>query len=254
MKWLKLELPDKVFGLDTSLLTIFAPTLVIIVVAILSVGWIISPRIDDYTALKSKIKQVEDKTKTLSEKINYLKTIDMEQLAEDEKLINNALLPQKNSYLLVNIIRKLSEKFSYSVESFSVSLTDMKESEESETKSGYDSIPVEVKLIGSADNYIGFISEMEESLPLMSLKKFDIRKSGNMVELDLTISAYYSASKSKVDIAKLTLTDLTLSQTEGDLVARMSGFKPIEDMELIEGKLKLDSEYIQYQREDPFTL
>ncbi|MCX6726606.1 MAG: hypothetical protein NTY75_02195 [Candidatus Shapirobacteria bacterium] len=257
MKWLKLDLPDKIFGLDSGLLVIFIPTVVVVVLVILSFGWIISPRIDDYKANQAKITATQGKTKSLMEKINYLKTMDLEQLNKDESLVNNALLPQKNSYLLVNVIRKLSESYNYTVGSFSLSMDGLKEGGQPTgkiTSDGFASVPVEVVLLGSADNYVDFISAIEQSLPLMSLTRFEIKKSGTVVELDLTISAYYSAAMAEVDVNKLTLSDLTLNKDEADLIAKIGQFKPIENMQMVEGKLKLDQTFVQYDRKDPFTL
>jgi hypothetical protein len=257
MKWLKMDLPDKIFGLESGLLVIFVPTVVVVVLVILSFGWIISPRIDDYKASQVKIAATVEKTKSLTEKINYLKTMDLEQLANNEALVNNALLPQKNAYLLVNVIRKLSESYNYTVDSFSLSMGGLKEGGQPADKTktdGFASVPVTVVLLGSADNYVDFISAIEQSLPLMSLTGFDVKKNGTTVELDLTISAYYSAEMTNIDIDKLTLADLTLNKEEGDLVAKIGQFKPVENMEMVEGKLKLDQNFVQYDRKDPFTL
>jgi len=257
MKSIKLDLPDKVFGLETGLLTIFLPTVAVVILMILGFGWVISPRIDDFNANRAKIATTQEKTKILTEKINYLKTMDLEQLNKDQALVNNALLPQKNSYLLVNIVRKLSENYNYTVDSFSLSMGGLKEGAkptEEVVSDGFASVPVQVKLLGSAENYVDFISAIEESLPLMSLTKFDIKKSGEVVELDLIISAYYLAEKKTVDINKLTLADLTLKGEEGDLVAKIGQFKPVENMEMVEGKLKLDQDFVKYERQDPFTL
>lgn len=257
MKWLKLDLPDKIFGQETGLLMIFVPAVAVIILAILSFGWIISPRIDDYRATQDKITSTTQETKTLTEKIDYLKSIDLNQLNQDETLVNNALLPQKNSYLLVNIIRKLSESYNYTVDSFSVSMTGLKGSGQpagTTTTNGFASVPVEVVLLGSADNYVDFVSALEQSLPLMSLTKFEMKKSGTSVELDLTISAYYSPEVNNVDISKLSLADLTLTNDEGNLVSKIGQFKTVENLNLVGGQLKLDQNFVQYNRTDPFTL
>lgn len=46
-------------------------------------------------------------------------------MQRDEGLVSSALLPEKNAYFLVNVVRKIADKYGYMVDSFSVKLGDL---------------------------------------------------------------------------------------------------------------------------------
>ena len=120
MKISKLNLPEEIFGMETSLLVLFTPILGLIILILISVGLVISPKISEYQEMSGQYKTIEAQKKQLLEKERYLQSIDQEELNKNSSFIANAMLPQKNSYMLVEMVEKIVAKYGYQINSFLV--------------------------------------------------------------------------------------------------------------------------------------
>ena len=112
------KMPDKIFGISSSLIKLFLLPLGIILVFLFSLRVVIIPRISSITSVKNSISKIESEIDSTNEKRAYLAAVDQNELINNEKYLASAVLQAKNSYLLVGVIRDIADKFDYQVRSF----------------------------------------------------------------------------------------------------------------------------------------
>ncbi len=246
----KLKLPDKLFGVHTDILLLWIKPGLLLLFILLSVLGVFLPKIGEIQAKIQSIKNVDQKKVEVDQKRNYLLSVDQEEIKNNAELLSAGVLPEKNAYLLVKIIRNAVADVNYSVDEFSVSLGDIKDQENEINKSknlNYDKIPVKLTLIGPKENYLALVKVLENSLPLMSIDEYEMSSSGGVATIDAGVSAYYLKSVSNLKIENLTLADLTLKQEESDLLSKIKEFK----MMSVE-KIGESGTFVKYERTDPF--
>lgn len=250
------ELPDKMFGLDTALMIIFVKPVALLIVAVILFNLVVFPRIEEYDGLIASAASTEAKTKTYQQKINYLRSVDQESLKRDEDLVASALMPEKNSYYLVNVVRKIADRYGFRVDSFSVNLGELENNpEEAQIKDvkGYASIPVSLTMIGPKDQYYELALGLEKSLPILTIGSFDMKNLGVVSTIEMTVNGFYISEKKLVESDKLTLADLTLKQEETELVSKLGEFEVLTDVGDVVGRFDKQKEFVKYNREDPFS-
>lgn len=254
------KMPEKVFGISSSLIKIFFLPIGVIVVFILSLGSIIIPKFKSIKGLNTSIKTVKSQIKSTEEKKNYLLSIDQEELINNENYLSSAVLQEKNSYLLVGVIRNISDKYNFQIKSFSISPVKIKEGSENDSlkvaeKNVAVKIPINVILSGPDEKSLDLIKAIENSLPILFIDKFNKKTNMDIAELDLVISSYYIADKTDLISGDLTLTDLMPTKEETDLLTKITKFDKNDNMTkiLIDQKGE-EKSFIEYKRENPFTL
>lgn len=248
-----LNLPDKIFGLEKSFLFLFLPPLGLILIFLISLNLIMVPKMNEIGMVYKKIDEMKINTGKINEQNRYLLSIDQEELKKNADYLDNAVLKDKKSYLLVEIIRSVANRFDYQVDSFSLTPGELKEDEESIkiSPSGETiKMPITLSMVGPQEKRLDLIKALEKTLPILFIDKFETEMSGNLSNLNLVVSSYYVNDKTNMDTSNLTLDDLTLSKEESDLVKRISSFTKIESSQSGSGA----SEFQQYQRENPFSL
>lgn len=245
------NLPDKIFGLDKSLILLFLPPLGLVIVFLISLNLILMPNISNIGEVNKKIAEVKSNTNKTKEQNNYLTSINQAELIKNAEYLNNAVLKDKQSYLLVQVIRGVANNYGYQVESFSLTPGEIKSDESISISTSEETIkmPVTVSLIGPKEKNLEFISALEKSLPILFIDKFETKVLGSLDQLDLTVSSYYINDKSKTDTSNITLNDLILSKEEVALINRISSFTKIQNNQGTQ-----QSNFQQYQRENPFSL
>lgn len=252
-KFFSLNLPDKIFGLEKSFLFLFLPPLGLILIFLISLNLIMIPKMNEIGMVYKKIDEMKINTGKINEQNRYLLSIDQEELKKNADYLDNAVLKDKKSYLLVEIIRSVANRFDYQVDSFSLTPGELKEDEESIkiSPSGETiKMPITLSMVGPQEKRLDLIKALEKTLPILFIDKFETEISGNLSNLSLVVSSYYVNDKTNMDTSNLTLDDLTLSKEESDLVKRISSFTKIESNQSGSGA----SEFQQYQRENPFSL
>lgn len=245
-----LKLPDKIFGLEKSLLTLFLPPVGLLVLFFISLQLVLIPKVNQIGTVKQKIDTVKANTAKVTEQIKYLSSVDSEELQKNAEYLDNAVLRNKKSYLLVEIIRQVASNFDYQLESFSLTPGEIK-AEEKETTSikNMKKLPVNLTLYGPKDKSLDLVLSLEKTLPILFIDKYDISTSKNYSILKLSVSSYYIGDETNIDTSNIALSDLILSSDESALVEKISSFSKIE--ENTDGQI---SEFKQYQRENPFSL
>jgi hypothetical protein len=248
-----LNLPDKIFGLEKALLILFLPPIGLIFLFLISLNLILIPKISEIGVLKSKINEVSVNTKKIEEQNKYLMSIDQEELKKNADYLDNAVLKDKRSYLLVEIIRGVANKFDYQIESFSLTPGELKGEDSSKNSFSQDTVkmPVSLLMIGPKEKSLELISALEKTLPILFIDKFQTKNSGSLSQLDLVVSSYYVKDNVDLETSNVALNDLILSKEEKDLITKISSFIKIE------GNSQNETEsfvFQQYQRENPFSL
>jgi len=246
------KLPDKILGLEKSLLTLFLPPLILILIFFISLNFVLVPKINEIKIINKKISEINSKTDKVNEQIKYLNSIDQEELQKNADYLDNAVLKNKQSYLLVGIIREVANRFDYQVESFSLTPGELKDNEvKSKTSLGnMVKMPISLSLNGPKDKKLELISALERTLPILFIDKFETSTSGDIAKLNLMVSSYYLSDEINVDTSSVALSDLILSNEESALLDKISSFTKIEENQFNIGT----TEFKQYQRENPFSL
>jgi len=253
---LDLKLPDKIFGIETGLITMFLVPFLVIVVFIMSLLGIIIPKISQIFDISKNIQTVNAQIKLTNEKRAYLSAVDQELLQKDADYLDAAVLKEKKSYLLVGVIRKIADEYGFQIKSFSVSPGEMKGDSSTNLKVSNTDIavklPVKVVLVGQKDTSLNLIKGIENSLPILFIDNFETKTNLGAMELDLTISSYYVPEKEDLISGNLSLNDLKLTKDESDLVAEISQYNKIEGFET--GASESNQSFVSQERDNPFSL
>ncbi len=250
------NIPSTIFGLETAIIVVYFPIAVVIVLIIISLNLVIFPKINELNEVNRNLKNLEGQKKVVVEKRNYLLSINQEELKKNAEYVDNSLLPQKNGYLLVGIVRKIADKYGFQIDSFSVKPGEINKDTSQQpvsNKSGVAKLPLNLVVIGSQSRYLDFINGLEKSLPILSLDTLKMKNTSGISKLEMTISAYYIEDKTKFEIDKLTLNDLTLKKEESEILLKLSQFTVLEDLAGLESQIDTSKEFVKYERSDPFN-
>jgi hypothetical protein len=256
MKISKIELPEEIFGMETGLLVVFLPVVGLILLMIVTINLVLSPKIKEYQQMAGQYRMVNLQLGQVVQKKQYLQSIDQKELTKNATFIANAMLPQKNSYVLVEMVEKMAANYGYQINSFLVNPGEISGDDKAQQVakvSGVANIPVTLTIVGPASKYLDLINGLETSLPVLSLSSFKMKTTGDTAAIDLNISAYYITDTSTFDISKLTLADLTMSSAESAVITKLGQFTVLEDISNIESGFNTNKEYVKYNRSDPFN-
>ncbi len=225
MNKIKSWLPDKLFGKDTGILSVwFLPVVGMAMLILVFVG-VVLPRFSEVKNLFSQIDKVSKDVKLLNQKRTYLLSLDQAELKSKSDLVENGVLSEKNSYLLIKIVSKVVSDFGYTVADFSVTLGDIKEIDKKSVKFDYQKVPVEVVVTGPKANFLEMVSGMEKSLPVLSIDNFNMVSAGEVATIKMSISAYYLPDWTQAKLEGLSITDLTPSKDESEILSQISSYK-----------------------------
>jgi len=250
-----LKMPDKVFGIDSSLVGMFLLPVGMVIVFIVSLGLVILPRIDNIKQSAVSISETRSQIKSVAEKKAYLLSIDQDELAKNEEQLSAAVLPEKNSYVLVGVLRTIADKYGYQVNSFSINPVgikgDAKDSLTVSDKNVATKLPINIVLTGPEEKNLDLIKSIENSLPILFIDSMITTSKLGVLEIEMVISSYYVPDKVEYVSGNLSLVDLQPTKEEADLLARISNFESNSNLEetSIEGKT-----FTEYSRDNPFTL
>jgi len=246
------EVPDKIFGMDKRIFLLWLEPLALFLIIFMSVLMLIVPKINEGLARLNENKSVLEKTSQVNEKISYLQSIDQEEIQKNAQKLASGLLPEKSSYLLLKVIQNTAQKLNYTIDDFSISMGDIKKEETENIKNtSFDKIPIQVNLIGPAENYIALAKALERSLPIMSINKYEVSSSlGGATTIKLAVDAYYMKEVTDFKLENISLSDLTLTQAEADLLSTIDEYSEL-DVKSIEG-VGESGVFIKYDRVDPF--
>lgn len=251
------KMPERIFGINSSLIKLFLFPLVVILVFLVSLSLVVIPRVDSITSLMNEVSKVRSEIKVTESKRAYLSSVDQDELVKNEEYLSSAVLQEKNSYLLVGVIRNISEDFGFKVNSFLINPIDLKDGLDSLKVSNENvatKLPINMTLEGPEDKVIDLLVSIENSLPIMFVDKIGILNRQGISEITLIISSYYMPDNQNLISGNLTLNDLIPTQEENDLLSKISQFN--KDDSLTKSLIDQGSQgktYVDYSRNNPFT-
>jgi len=250
--FINLGLPEKVFGIDRSFLLLFLPPLGLFLVFLLSLNLVLMPKATEIGTVRQRINTAESSTSSINEQNKYLLSMDQEELQRNFDYLNDAVLKDKRSYVLLGVIRSVANRYNYQLVSFSLSPGEVKGDDNGKSSAVANTIqlPLSVSMMGPKENSLNLILALEKTLPILFIDKYETKKNGDVIGIDLTVHSYYISDESSVKTDNISLSDLILSKSESALVEKISSFIKIEDNQLNVGT----SEFKQYERENPFSL
>lgn len=208
---------------------------------------IILPKITEINKQLKLVDEIKQKTRLVTEKINFLNSVDQGKLLKNESNVSAALMADKSPYWLVSLVIKVGEALGYSTVSFMVSPGIVGE----ETgEGGPKEVRANMVLSGPKDKYIDMLWAVENSLPVITITDFKMKASGDIADLELSLGAEYLPTKQGTDLNKLNLKDLVLESKEIELLDKLAGLKKIEGVEMASPS----GERIRYERANPFIL
>jgi len=247
------KMPEKIFGISSSLIKLFFLPLLVVLFYLTSLRWLIMPRIESIKSLKQSGQSIKDQTKSIEEKRDYLLSINQSELKKNADYLSSAVLPEKNSYLLVDVIRDIVSKYEYNITSFSLSINELKEGETDlklSEKKMITKLPLNIEISGPSEKFVDLINGLENSLPILFIDNLETTKNSDYMTLKMSISSYYMANSFEFDYDKLSLADLKLTKEESDLLSKISGFDNsavLGGIETFEGET-----FVEYDRSNPF--
>ena len=250
-----MKTPDKLFGLEKSLLKLFLVPFLVLFLFLVSLGLVILPKIGDIKNNFRTIDNLNKQIKLTNEKKNYLMTVDIEQLNQQAEILNKAVLREKKSYLLVGVIRKIADNFGFQIKSFLVNPGEIKDlpikTLKVSDKETAIRMPVNVTLVGPSDRNLELIKALESSLPILFIDKFDSKTLSGISELEMTISSYYVPEKNDYISGNLTIKDLQLTAEESELLSTVGRFNAVDDGVSYDNGT---AQFVEYNRANPFSL
>ncbi len=252
-----LNLPDKIFGIEIAFIKLLLIPVPLILVFLISLKLVIIPKITEIGEINNKIKSTGSQTSLVKTKNNYLKSIDQVDLKDKAQFLNSAVLSENKAYVLTEIIRKIADKYSFYITSFTITPGEIKNGDTDSNiqmgseKDAIKKTPVKLTLSGPNDKMLDLIIALEKSLPILFIDSFETKTKDSLTELDLTVSSYYMNNNVSFNTKDLTLTDLTLTDEESGLLKKLSEFNKID---LSSSDSTDSATFKEYSRENPFNL
>jgi hypothetical protein len=248
--------PEKIFGISSSLIKLFLPPFGLFLFFLTSFGWLIGPKIESIKSLNQSSESTKLQMKSIDDKRNYLLSVDQAQLGQNAEYLSSAVIKEKNSYLLVGVIKDIAGKYGFSIDSFSLSIGDLKGKSSSlkvtKKEDIAEKMPLDVELSGSSDKFIDLVKGLENNLPILYIDNLETNQKGNNISIKMSISSYYLPESVDIVSENLTINDLKLTKEESDLLAKIRQFEKglsLEGVSDFEG-----GAFTEYQRADPFSL
>ncbi|MDP4009595.1 MAG: hypothetical protein Q8P53_01280 [Candidatus Shapirobacteria bacterium] len=253
---LKINLPEKIFNIESGLILLYVNPILLIVAFLISINMVVMPRINDIENTNTKITEVKNENLSVLDKINYLKSVDENELIKNAQLLDNSVLKERNSYVLVKVLRNIADKFGFQIKSFSISPGKLDQDDKLKVNSNdlTAKLPISVTLIGPQEKSLDFLLLLENSLPILTIDSFETKTNGSTTELNLAISSFYVGDREKSNLLNLSLADLTLKKNEMDLIKKLSQFEKVDETPVLNNVTTGQGEFKTYQRDNPFSL
>jgi len=252
---MEIVIPEKIFGINSNLIKLLIAPIILTIIVLVVINSVMLPRIKDIGVVNKDINKVLAETKKIQEKINYLESVPQDELKKNEGLLASSMLYEKDAYYLVSVIRNIADRYGFMIQGFSISpgkVTGSDQSNKNENKNANKKVPVTLSLMGPKSKYLDFINGLENSLPLLTLDKFEMKGKASIAEMNLIVSAFYFSNESSAEVKNLTLNDLKLDVKQVELLKQLSSFENNRDvLKKVEAQTATRSG-ILYGRNNPF--
>lgn len=243
---------DKLFGMEPWQFKSLLPIGVIILLIIMSLGLVILPKIEQIKKFGVDKSAYKQKISDINQKRAYIQSADESEIKNREEILLMAVPESKDIYFLLNVVSRLVSEYEFVVSGLSFSPGELKSSQGNDTNS-LSRINFGLNLVGPKNRYIELVNGLENSLPILSLDGLETKIVGeNLMDISLNLSTYFVPKLTKVDINKLSYTDLVMTKTEMETVEKVAGFKKIEGLYVKDSQLDSGKSFEEFEIQNPF--
>lgn len=249
---LNIQLPDKIFGLETNLLKLLIVPILLVVILLGTGVAVLVPKIGEIGDNINEVDVLKQELNALIRQKDFFDSLDVNQMKNNSKLIQSAVMGENNAYLLVGLIRELAGKYNFQVDSFNVSPGEAFDNESLSSSMGIVKLSTQVSLIGPKGKYFDLIKGIESSLPILEIGSFEANEGELSVSLDMGINSFYIGRKEKQILDKLSIGDLEMTKDEKLVLDKISDYSYIVEQSQSTDEVA-KKEFVKYNKSNPFS-
>lgn len=204
-------------------------------------------KISEYSADTSSSRT---KLAVIKDKVDYLESVDSEEIEKLSGLLEVAVFADNKAYLLLGTVRKVAADYGYQVDSFDLSPGDLLKEGKGVVAKEAAPLRVRLGLIGPKERYEEYLGAIEKSLPIMSIEELKTKSLGDLSYLEMGINAYFVPAKGRGEIDSLSLSELKLGTEEKRLLSLLGEFKVVPQGQENDSS---GGGFVKYERNDPFS-
>lgn len=200
---------DKKISIDTSTLALlyqhykaFLVPVAVIITSILLFLFFVIPQIKYYFNSRDQEKIEREKLNNLQSSLAVLRNLDEGKLNSDITTLSLALPQNKDFVGILNVVSGTAIKTGVSLGDFSFQVGDIRKNTDS---SPFPSIPVSLKLAGSFQSILDYITALNQTSPLSEITLFKIDRESAQV----AVNFYYKPYSGTVIDENVPLTNIT---------------------------------------------
>lgn len=180
-------------------------------------------------------------------KVNYFSTVDQERLGQMEKVLSEAVFKQDKSYYLVGVIKNIAADYDFTIDGFQAQVGEIGKDKPA---GKVDSVNLSIKVVmyGPKEKYLDLVTRLERTLPVLSIRNFEIKSAQNMVGIDMGVDAFFVPKTGEASVDNLSLNDLVLSDKELELIGQLEQYQKYSGNETG----GVTPGYVMYQKTNPF--
>ncbi|MFZ5366311.1 MAG: type 4a pilus biogenesis protein PilO [Patescibacteria group bacterium] len=149
----------------------------------------IIPKTREVFEAKTALSQEKNRLSKLGAKLQDLESLNEFELSERTNLSLKAIPDKKNVIGVMTSLRTQAAEEGLTIESLSVSPGELVST--GSAKASLGKLDFKLEIQGSLEKVLGFFKKIQESLPLVSLKKVKIEFSGENATVELTLESYF---------------------------------------------------------------
>jgi len=225
---------DLNFGLSKSDLKMLSIPLFSLVACLFLLFFLLIPKWKSIGKMAKQSESVRVKKDEFVAKVQTLSTIEEGQLKTYYSLASLAVPESKDVSLALFAFSEPARKNGFFLNELSFDLGEIEaESEKEETTTkpktasllSTDRVTANMSLVGSSQSADSLFSDLEKGLPLMQIDKLDyVLTRGDVVNIDLTVSFFYSQERTSYKPDDLKISELSLSDNELELLGNLVSF------------------------------
>jgi Tfp pilus assembly protein PilO len=206
---------------------LFVVPLVTIFFIVVSVFLVLIPRIKMILQLNLAVGEGEKRLSRLTTKAADLEGLDAVSLKERKDFSLKVVPQTKNVMDFMTLFSNLAQSSQVYLSSLEVSPGDIStQSGTTTSQEGFEVLPFEVIVEGTRERILDFISLVEKSIPLMSVRSFKIAESGESVRAQLRVESYVAPLPK--NLGKIDSPLVKLSQEDEKIFKLLENFKTYE--------------------------
>lgn len=219
---------SKILGVDLVFLKSFWSALVCLFGFCITFGIFLWPKISGINSIRQEINTTDVQTKNIQQQTAYLIAVDQDKLRKNQTLIEQALPSTKDLYFIMNALGQLGRRWDFTIDSFAVSPGKITGDDSKKTITMVTKVPLDVIMIGPKNKYLDLVRQIENSLPILSVDKFEaVDMNNNLVSLKIVVGTYSNEQAEKIALGA-NWNDVQLSAKENELLERLATFSVIQ--------------------------